>query len=302
MSMSCVGAAGMNYRGVLGIVGLRCVATAWLLAAMSGCVDDGSTQLFNNDDDAQVGTGTGTGGASVLPSGNNPIDDANDAACNPFAQDCPAGQKCMPYSQDGDQTWNALRCSPVAPDPKSLGDDCSVVENAVSGEDDCGVGLMCWNVAQGQTQGVCAELCSGSQGSPRCGADTVCAIYNDAKLPICLATCNPLAQTCSVGMTCIPQGGGSRFVCAFDASNGGGQFADPCLAFNKCAPGLYCAPAAVVPGCSTTDSCCTEFCDLSEANPSATCSGAALGQLCVPWAGEEQLPGLESLGTCAVPN
>src|SRR5690606_38571371 len=33
--------------------------------------------------------------------------------CDVFAQDCPKGEKCMPWANDGGGSWNATTCSPV---------------------------------------------------------------------------------------------------------------------------------------------------------------------------------------------
>ena len=37
--------------------------------------------------------------------------------CDLFEQDCPPGEKCMPWANDGGGAWNATRCSPVADNP-----------------------------------------------------------------------------------------------------------------------------------------------------------------------------------------
>jgi hypothetical protein len=225
-----------------------------------------------------------------------------DAFCDPWAQDCGPGEKCMPWSNDGDTTWNAVRCVGVADDPVGLSETCTAPDGGLTGQDDCDVGLMCWNV-DAAGQGTCIGLCEGTIQSPGCADPAaVCSVYNDGALPVCLYECDPLAQTCPGDQLCIPQGGGgSTFVCAVDAAPVEGGYGDPCLAFNKCDPGLFCAPAETVPGCGATAGCCSEFCDLSDADPDAACSGHAQGQTCLPWfQGEGAPPGLETLGACGI--
>ena len=46
--------------------------------------------------------------------------------CNLFEQDCPVGEKCMPYADDGGGSWNSTTCSPVMENPGQRGDECSV--------------------------------------------------------------------------------------------------------------------------------------------------------------------------------
>ena len=42
--------------------------------------------------------------------------------CNPFTQDCPEGEKCMPWANDGGGSWNATRCSPISDNPGEPGE------------------------------------------------------------------------------------------------------------------------------------------------------------------------------------
>ena len=270
------------------------------ISAATGCEDGGSVSGETGEQEGGTWEPAGTESLADAESGAAPPDDVS--GCDPFEQDCPEGQKCMPYSADGDQTWNGLRCSSVAAQPKGLGEPCTASEGPVGGVDDCAVGLMCWGIEPGQTEGRCVELCTGSVSQATCTSnETFCSVYNDGSLPICLPSCDPLGNDCPPSDTCIPQGGGSKFVCAVDASEEGGAYGDPCLAFNKCNPGLYCAPSSVVPGCSASQGCCTQFCDLSDADPDVACEGATGGQECVPWYTESPPPGLEFLGGCAVP-
>ncbi len=273
---------------------------AALLGLATACGGDSS-----GGDGGSSGTDPSGPGDSTLLTGFVEDDDQpgdSDAACSVFQQDCAPTQKCIPYSGDGDTTWNDVRCSPIDAAPKQLGETCSAPSGPVGGEDDCDRGLMCWNVAPGQTQGVCAALCEGSANAGICPSDTVCSVYNDGVLPICLPTCDPLGTGCGPGQVCIPQGNaGGRFVCAVDAAPNDGAYGDACLAFNKCDPGLFCAPAAAVPGCTEAAGCCSRYCDLADDDPDATCDGTELGQSCVPFTGALPAPGTESIGGCAAP-
>lgn len=282
----------------------RRLVAGLLLAMAWGCqtLDDGEADGGPGSGGGDDGQGTFLPGDDTGPMPDLPCGPSCDSFCDPWGQDCGAGEKCTPYSADGDTTWNGLRCAPVSAEPAGLGEACQAPEGAVAGIDDCGVGLMCWNVDV-SGEGVCVGLCTGSPTNAGClDSLAVCSIYNDGALPICLVECDPLAQNCPGEQLCIPQGGGgSSFVCAVDAAGSEGQYGDPCLAFNKCDPGLFCAPAETVPGCAEAAGCCSEFCDLSDPDPDSACSGQAQGQACLPWFGNSPPPpGLESLGACGI--
>lgn len=277
-----------------------------VLVVVLGC---GNVETFAETADPSEETSDGDETDGLLSDG--PQDESetednaaapSDDACNVYKQDCPDTQKCTPYSGDGDTTWNAVRCTAKAGEPKGLGESCTAPDGPVAGTDDCDAGLICWNVPPGETEGVCTALCAGSSAAGFCPDDSVCSVYNDGALPICLPTCDPLGLGCEAGEVCIPQGGGAgRFVCAVDAAPNGGSYGDACLAFNKCDPGLFCAPASAVPGCTEALGCCSQYCDLSAPEPDSACDGAAQGQSCVPFSENGAAPGFESIGACAIP-
>jgi hypothetical protein len=64
--------------------------------------------------------------------------------CDLWKQDCPPGEKCMPWANDGGGSWNATRCTPLAEDPRQPGEPCTVEGSGVSGRDDCDIRAMCW--------------------------------------------------------------------------------------------------------------------------------------------------------------
>ena len=71
---------------------------------------------------------------------------------------------------------------------------------------------------------------------------------------------------------------------------------------NVCEPGLFCANAAVVPGCTGSQGCCSEFCDFEDPMATAQCAGVGGGQECIAWFAEgEAPPDLDHVGACAIP-
>ncbi|MCX4241144.1 ribulose phosphate epimerase [Paraliomyxa miuraensis] len=221
--------------------------------------------------------------------------------CDLYAQDCPPGEKCMPWANDGGPFWNATRCSPIAEDPGAPGDPCMVEGSGVSGIDDCELGSMCWNVDPETNEGSCVALCSGSVSNPYCeDPGTYCAISADEFFELCLPQCQPVEQDCPDGQACYPIQ--DRWSCAPDASGDMGAYGDPCEFINVCDPGLVClSTEAAPPGlpCEGAFGCCLEVCALSLGD--AQCSGVAEGEICQPWYEEEATPfGYDDVGVCAL--
>lgn len=261
--------------------------------------DGGGEESSSSGPPPEPDTDTDTG-CSFL-GGCGETDDTPDVfGCDLWGQDCPEGEKCTPWANDGGPSWNASRCSPVDANPGQPGDACMVEGSGVSGVDSCGVGSMCWNVDE-ENVGACVSLCQGSPDATLCDnpAD-VCIVANDGALPLCLPQCDPLLG-CADGEGCYP--GADGFVCVPDASGPDlGGYGDACEYANACDPGLFCGASTIVPGCDGTG-CCTDYCDLSDAEPSAGCGGVAGGQECVSAFDEGQAqPGLEDVGVCAIPD
>jgi hypothetical protein len=215
--------------------------------------------------------------------------------CDLWDQDCPPGEKCMPWANDGGNSWNGTRCSPIAPDPGQPGDPCTVEGSGVSGVDSCDVASMCWGVDPETNEGTCVAFCTGSENNPICfDPGTTCSINGEGTLILCLPTCDPLVQDCADGEGCW--GVHADFVCAPDASGDDGSYADPCEYLNACDPGLACLPSELVPGCQASG-CCSPFCHLDQPN---NCYGAS--QACIPWFEPGQSPpGYEHVGVCGIP-
>ncbi|MEM9453141.1 MAG: ribulose phosphate epimerase [Myxococcota bacterium] len=230
----------------------------------------------------------------VEPDGGGPV-----VECDVWDQDCPKGEKCMPWANDGGNSWNATRCSEIADNPGQVGDECTVEGSGVSGVDSCDESAMCYYVDPETGVGTCVGFCEGSPDNPMCEPGFLCAIANNGVLILCRRECDPLLQDCQGSAACLPAAGSDGFVCIVDASGETGAAGDPCEFINACDPGLTCTVAENVPGCMGAG-CCTEFCDLTEVDPDAACTQA--GQGCVSWFEKGNAPPmLDHVGFCALP-
>ena len=221
--------------------------------------------------------------------------------CNLWEQDCPRGEKCMPWDDAGGNSWNSVRCSPVTDDPNAVGEPCTVVGSAVSGIDDCVLGAMCWDVDPETNLGECVALCTGSEADPVCDNPCeACTINGEGTLILCLASCDPIRQDCAASWACYPIG--AMFACAPDSSGQAGEAGDPCEYITVCDPGLFCANADAVPGCDGASGCCTPLCDASGPDP---CAALLPGTQCVPLFDEGMGPegciGPGLVGGCLLP-
>ena len=184
---------------------------------------------------------------------------------------CDMGEKCMPWF-DERGSWKGSACKPVAPDPVSPGERCSVHRSPLSGIDDCQPHSMCWHVDRVTLEGICVALCRGSQSEPSCdGPCDYCAAATG--MPLCLSQCNPVLQDCLPGYGCYPVD--DTFSCLKHA----GGPADTCAYINACSPGWFCAPARSVNGCESRTGCCAPFCDLTAREP---CASSDARTECIP--------------------
>ncbi len=260
--------------------------------AASESTGDGATT-------AAVADSSGSGGGGFI----TPPDGAGvNVECDIWAQDCMAGEKCMPWANDGGSAWNATKCVPINETPAQVGDECMVDGSGVSGIDNCDISSMCYYVDAETNVGTCISFCEGSEANPVCQPEYVCSIVNDGVLILCRPECDPLLQDCEpAGSVCLPAAGSERFTCIIDSSLEMGAAGDACEFINACDGGLFCADAAGVPNCQGATGCCTEFCDLSAPDPNMGCS-LGNGVECVAWyADGEAPPGLESVGACVLP-
>ena len=199
-----------------------------------------------------------------------------------LAEGCDEGFKCAPVGdpKNGFELW----CVEVQESPRTLGDACVLLCEETDGVDDCDVGLFC-------VAGACRALCLP--------ADEICNDVNDscftdpsAPFGVCLPSCDPLAQDCGIGFTCIPDPP-STFVCLPDASDDGADQGATCVFANSCNPGFMCIEPEDE-GCGAGTGCCSAYCDLG----SPVCANAE-HECQVVLASPS--PGYETVGVCALP-
>lgn len=239
------------------------------------------------------GAPTTTGGHAFI----EPLDLPPSDTCDPYAQDCPLGQKCTVLDGFAD-----THCVDIIPEPRGLGETCTLSDYLLSGHDDCALGLVCWEVDPDTGVGTCHALCTGSPDSPTCAdpARHCWPICQSCWFGICLGGCDPRLADCPNGHVCVPEYYGTHgdFLCQIDNSDEEGQYGDPCEWYSTCDPGLYCAAVAAVPGCPPGDGCCAPFCDTDAPD----CPDADLGVACLSWYDPgDAPPGLEDLGLCVLP-
>jgi len=218
--------------------------------------------------------------------------------CDTFEQNCPEGEKCVPYGSTGGE-WDDHRCVPVVPEPADVGEPCTVQGHETSGLDDCDLGLLCVFVDDVTGIGECVDLCDGVLENPLCREEGhVCSITNEGFLTLCLPACDPLLGDCPEGEGCFPTPN-DVFVCATLTEDPGGGQGEPCEHINDCVPGHVCTGSAANPDCMGMY-CCSAYCDVNAGLP---CPGAELGVTCQPWFEPGAAPpGYEDVGVCALPS
>ncbi len=263
--------------------------TGGVMGTSIGGTSGSSGMASTGSEVSSSGTSSGGDDSTLMT-----VPDVGVVQCNPFTQDCPSGQKCMPYSEGGGGSWNNDKCLPVMESPAQFDEPCFTIGGGTSGIDNCDIGLMCWGV-DAEMNGTCIALCIGSADEPVCDLGYLCKISSEPVLPLCIPACNPLLQDCDD--VCIPNRSGVGFCCVFDASGDEGQQHDPCEFANACDPGLYCAEVTAAVECDlNATGCCQPYCDLNAMN---TCAGQ--GQVCVSFFNGTPPPEYENIGYCAVP-
>ena len=199
------------------------------------------------------------------------IDGGIEGGCIPGKlDDCADNEKCSAYVMEpGYCCVDTNTCVPILGDLE-FGDECTRTDM----NDDCGNGLFCMTQTSGSTgMGVCLQFCDvtnatdcADKGLP----DANCVSFNDGVLPLCEDACDPLAQDCANSNFGCYAVGDQGFTCTLPGfDNGLGNDADECFTIQSCKPGLICTDGASVTGC-TADTCCTQFCDLSDGNAGCT--------------------------------
>jgi hypothetical protein len=260
--------------------------------AMSESTSDSET-TSTTDDESTSSDASDAGDDEVSVTFIVEFDVPPASECDMYMQDCPPGEKCVPYASDGNE-WNASKCVPVMGDQQP-GEPCSW-GGIVEATDDCDATSVCWDVmdVDGELVGTCVAFCQGTPDRPECPPGSSCLICGSCWIPICIQHCDPLVQDCAEGLGCFWANTG--FNCIFTA--GDIPTGEPCGYVNDCAPGNFCADAASLPSCNGA-ACCTAYCDLQLGD--AGCA-AQPDTVCVSFFEEGMAPpGYENVGLCVLP-
>jgi len=207
--------------------------------------------------------------------------------CSVWYQDCPEGEACKAWANNGTEVWNGSRCTPLDEAPGQRGEPCSAEAVPTSGFDSCDEGLMCWNVGGDALEGACAAYCAGTEDDPVCedSLDT-CSIFNDGALPLCLPACDPLSPVCDAGSGCYP-GSQGNFVCIRQ----GEAVALEGMFHPECPAGTFAVTDEKTDSCSLEEPCCSAYCDVSADVP------CGFDAECVPYF-DAPNPSFSNLGFC----
>lgn len=239
---------------------------------------DGATSA-GDDTTTTAGKSSAIYGGPIMDPGNGVIK----IECSVWNQDCAKDEKCTPWANDGGLVWNAARCVLLAEDPVGLGEPCTVEGSYTAGFDTCEAGLTCIGSDEETLEGICMELCSGSEESPVC-VDTpeATCVGHDTVIPLCRPTCDPLESNCADGEACLPSFDGWGCMLA-----GSAALAEPCDSFNACAPGSICLEGE-------DGSSCAAVCDVTAPEP-----GCADETTCSAFYEDGTAPaGLDDVGLC----
>ena len=208
--------------------------------------------------------------------------------CDTWNQDCPTGEKCVPYGSTG-ENWDATKCVIVEGDG-APGDPCTYGGTSEA-TDNCDEESYCWDVelVEDTLTGVCRAFCQGTPDNWMCDEGQTCLIANNGDVTLCIAACDPLLQDCAPGQGCSWTG--SDFACVFTSP--GPELGEPCGFINDCPPSTMCLGADATPNCMGS-ACCVEFCDVTAPDP---CPDPQLE--CLAYYTELEAPvGLEDVGVC----
>jgi hypothetical protein len=224
-----------------------------------------------------------------------------ESQCDPVAQDCVEGEKCVWYvAAPGLGRRDAARCIPVTGDGQPF-EPCMLPTGFGPGiTDDCGAESYCLEVYGTADHGFCAPFVQGARYGCDAYPGASAAIENGSDFPAaCLHyECQPLVEgSCPEGMQCT-------FYPAFLYGTNMCWFVPPeaelplgaACDFGECGEGALCVPGEWAPGCRE-ERCCTQWCDLNAPScddPAAAC------ELFPVWGGDGD-PDFEWLGACVVP-
>jgi hypothetical protein len=247
----------------------------------SSTTDENPTTMGSEDENESEDDG-------FVPRLDGPVVDF----CDPFAQECPDGEKCVPYGSTGGN-WDANKCVPILGDGQPA--EACTYDGTAEATDTCGASSLCWDVLEidGEAVGTCAPFCKGTPDDPICAEGTSCLIANMGSITLCIATCDPIAQDCPEGQACFWANNG--FNCIFTQDS---LLGVPCDMIADCGQGLVCLDAEVLPECAAS-ACCGQWCSLSDPDPDPVCDWE--GTECAPfWEPGEAPEGYEDVGVCIV--
>lgn len=269
----------------------------------TGMLDPSFTSTAAVDTSATVASGDETassflvipdGGICVYGGGAPEGFEVRCSQCDVILQECPEGDKCVPWANDGGDVWNATRCSPVPEDPRGVGEPCIAEGSPVSGFDNCALGALCFGVDPRTLLGTCAALCDEYRETT-CGTDELCVTHDYYRPYVCLPRCDPFDPgTCLAGETCRPIG--DDLLCVPDVTLPQGL--DCGVADQFCAADQACLWADELASCAQAQ-CCTPYCDLSAPDPDLPCA-AVPGEVCRPFF-DAPPAGYEHVGVCGLP-
>jgi hypothetical protein len=204
--------------------------------------------------------------------------------CDPWLQDCPEGEKCVPYASEGG-SWAANKCVPIMGD-QAPGEPCTH-GGLVEATDDCDATSACWD-------GTCHAFCTGTPLAPECPLGSTCVLSGNDVLTFCFFDCDPLTQNCEPGKGCYWSG--QKFDCV--PSSESLPAGASCEFVNSCAIGLVCVTAEVMPDCEGVG-CCSPFCNLELGDEQCD---ALSGTSCLPFFADGRAPtNYELVGICMLP-
>lgn len=198
-------------------------------------------------------------------------------ACDLHKQDCPAGEKCTPFSHGARRI---ATCMKVVANPVGAYKSCTRPSGKI-GDDNCEKGQYCtpWGLPyDGKTVSFqCVRPCYSDAG---CGSDEVCVslmwkAYGSAIAPLesgaCVKKCDPFSDKCGANMMCSNSFLSSeRLKDTFTCMRAGKiKLGEECKSYfwGECEAGLGCAF-----GAGGEDEKCRTLCDGSHACPSGqTC-------------------------------
>lgn len=234
------------------------------------------------------------GGGICFASGGDNGDYLASCECDIWDQDCPRGDKCTAWANDGGDYWNATRCSEIDPSPDQVGEPCTVEVSAVAGHDSCAGDSMCFNVDPETLEGTCVAFCTGDEPNPICPPDSACVNTNEGALPLCHRLCDPLLQDCPSGQACYGVGvpeNSDPLVCMRE---GVGVLTQNGARPAMCPLGSTGVPTSFIAACEDGEPCCAQWCSLSEPDDHPCDEGLE----CVPWHDDNSLPESLPQGVC----